>query len=121
MSVPAAQIRDPQTYAIIGAAMEVHAHLGCGFLEIVYRDALEIELLSRNIPCPREIEISVFYQGQKLQHEYRADFICFNEIIVEIKAIKTINPIERAQLLNYLKATGYHSGLLLNFDATSLE
>jgi len=111
---------DPQTYAIIGAAMEVHNHLGRGFLELVYQDALEVEFKLCNIPYEREADLSILYKGQKLEGKYRADFICFDNVIVELKAIKQITNIERAQIINYLKATGYPVGLLINFAEGSL-
>jgi len=113
--------RDPQTYAIIGAAMEVHRQLGCGFLEAVYQDALAKELALRDVPFKREVELLVSYKGEPLATRYRADYICFDEIIVELKAASTLTPTDVAQLLNYLKATGYHRGLLLNFGARSLQ
>ena len=111
--------RDPQTYAIIGAAMEVHSQLGCGFLEAVYQEALAMAL--RNIPFRREVELLITYKGEPLATMYRADFICYGEIIVELKAISNITPVEVSQLINYLKATGCHRGLLLNFGTQSLQ
>ncbi|MCO6450724.1 MAG: GxxExxY protein [Caldilineales bacterium] len=112
---------DPQTYAIIGAAMEVHNQLGSGFLEAVYQEALHIELVSRHIPCEREVEIPIQYKGRKLNTAYRADFICYESVVVELKAIKAITSIEEAQVINYLLATGYSVALLVNFGAQSLE
>src|SRR4051812_8015591 len=109
-----AETRDPQTYAIIGAAMEVHRHLGCGFLEPVYQEALALELAARGIPFLREIELPVFYKAQRLKSYYKADFICFERIIVELKALSRIGNVEDAQVINYLKATGYELGLLIN-------
>jgi GxxExxY protein len=116
-----AEENDPRTYAIIGAAMEVHRHLGCGFLEQVYQEAMEIELAARNIPFSRQIELVIAYKGQALKCGYRADFICFESVIVELKALSQIGGIEDAQVINYLKATGFHVGLLLNFGARSLQ
>lgn len=113
--------RDPQTYAIIGAAMEVHSQLGCGFLEAVYQEALAKELDLRGIPFKREVELLIGYKGEPLAARYRADFICYDEIIVELKAISSLMPADVAQLINYLKATGCHRGLLLNFGAQSLQ
>ena len=113
--------QDPDTYAIIGVAMEVHRELGCGFLEVPYQEALARELSEKAIPFAREVSLPIFYKGRPLDCLYRADFICFGAVIVELKAIKTIGPVEEAQLLNYLKATGHERGLLLNFGAASLQ
>lgn len=115
------QSQDPRTYAIIGAAMEVHRELGPGFLEAVYQEALAIELSVRGIPFQREVELPIAYKGKTLQTAYRADFICYDEVVIELKSIKQLGVIEEAQLLNYLKATGYQVGLLINFGAASLE
>lgn len=113
--------RDPQTYAIIGAAMEVHTTLGCGFLEAVYQDALEREFIDRGIPYSREEELRVPYKGKLLPSRYRADFICHGCILVETKALKKLTEIEDAQVLNYLKILQFHRALLFNFGAVSLE
>lgn len=113
--------RDPQTYAIIGAAMEVHRELGRGFFEPVYQEALALEMAARNIPHRREAELPVFYNGQRLNCEYRADFVCFDTVIVELKAVSALAPAHEAQVLNYLKATGLEVGLLVNFGAESLQ
>ena len=115
------QSEDPRTYAIIGAAMEVHRELGPGFLEAVYQEALAIELSLRGILFQREVELPIAYKGKTLQTAYRADFICYDEVVIELKSIKQLGVIEEAQLLNYLKATGYQVGLLINFGAASLE
>ena len=113
--------RDPRTYKIIGAAMEVHRQLGCGFLEPVYQEAFALELKSREIPYSRELKFPVSYKGQRLLNHYRPDFICFDSVIVELKALNSLSSVEDSQLINYLKVTGYHTGLLLNFGAKSLQ
>ena len=113
--------RDQQTYAIIGAAMEVHHHLGHGFLEAVYQEALAKEFALRSIPFLREVELPVFYKGELLVCKYRADFICYGEVIVELKTLGVLSGIEEAQVLNYLKATGIQRALLINFGALTLE
>ena len=113
--------QDPQTYAIIGSAMAVHTELGCGFLEAVYQDALEKELFARQIPFVREQTIPVFYKGQPLSTPYRADFVCYGSIIVELKALKKLTEIEDAQVLHYLKATRLERALLFNFGSSQLE
>ena len=115
------QDRDPQTYAIIGAAMDVHRYLGPGFLEGVYQEALAIELANRAIPFEREAGLTVMYKAQPLVCHYRADFICYGEIIVEIKAQRSLGTSEEAQVLNYLKVTGFQRSLLINFGGSSLE
>jgi GxxExxY protein len=113
--------KDPRAYSIIGAAMEVHRQLGCGFLEAVYQEAFAHELSLRSIPYRREVELPILYKGNKLSTSYRADFICFDSVIVELKALANLSSVEEAQVLNYLKATGHEIGLLLNFGTTSLE
>lgn len=112
--------RDPETYAILGAAMEVHRELGCGFLEAVYAEALDFELEERRIPHEREQAIPIRYKSRLLPANYRADFVCLGSIIVEIKALAALGGVEEAQLLNYLKATGLPRGLLINFGTPSL-
>ena len=110
-----------KTYGIIGAAMSVHTELGMGFLEAVYGDALAIELERRHIPCEREKSIHIMYKGQKLNHYYVADFLCYGDIIVELKAVEQIQSVHMAQVLNYLSATGYKLALLINFGEKSLK
>ena len=112
---------DPRTYAIIGGAMEVHRQLGCGFLEPVYQEALSIELATRRIPFRREVKLPIQYKGQCLSTAYNADFICFETVVVELKALARLSGTEESQVINYLKATDYEVGLLLNFGARSLE
>lgn len=113
--------RDPQTYAIIGVAMEIHRQLGHGFLEAVYQEAAVIEFPLKQIPFEREINLPVKYKNVSLPVHYRADFVCFSEIIVEFKALSRLSSVEEAQLLNYLKATGLKRGLLINFGTSSLQ
>jgi GxxExxY protein len=112
---------DPNTYAIIGAAMEVHRQLGCGFLEPVYQEALSLELDQRHIPFRREVKLRLDYKGHRLDAKYSVDFVCFDSVVVELKALTRLSGTEEAQVINYLKATGYEVGLLLNFGARSLE
>ena len=112
---------DPRTFAIIGAAMEVHKLLGCGFLEAVYQEALSIEFAKRNIPFKREVRLPIHYKGQLLSTSYCVDFICFDSVIVELKAVTHMTGTEESQVINYLKATGYETGLLLNFGGRSLQ
>jgi GxxExxY protein len=112
---------DPQTYAIIGAAMEVHRELGHGFLEAVYQEALAVELTARKIPFQREAPLLVKYKGQPLACAYKADFICYGEILVELKAIERLGDPEKSQVINYLNATKFTRALLFNFGSPSLE
>ena len=113
--------RDPRTYRIIGAAMEVHRQLGCGFLEPVYQEALALELKNCDVPYSRELRFPVSYKGHPLHTRYRPDFVCFDSVIVEVKALSRLSSVEESQVINYLKVTGYHTGLLLNFGASSLQ
>jgi len=113
--------RDERTFAIIGAAMEVHRQLGCGFLEAVYQEALTLEPGARGIPSRREVQLPISYKGQKLNITYRTDFVCYDSVIVELKALAKIGGTEEAQILNYLKASECEIGLLLNFGTPSLE
>ena len=113
--------RGARTHAIIGAALEVHRLLGSGFLEAVYQEALGKEFSLRNIPFRMQCEIPVFYKGEILATTYRADFICFDSVILELKAIRQLTVIEEAQVLNYLKASGLRVALLFNFGAPSFQ
>lgn len=104
-----------ESYKIGGAIFAVHQTLGCGFLERVYQDALEIEFKDRHIPYEREKEIKIMYKGKPLGEPYRADFVCYGKIIVELKAVDELCSVHRSQVVNYLKATGFKLGLLVNF------
>ncbi len=107
-----------EVYAIAGAAMEVYWELGTGFLEPVYQEALEIELGRRQIPFEAQKRLTILYKGQPLQKEYAADLVCYEQIIVELKTHDRLIPADLAQLLNYMKATGMHVGLLFNFGSS---
>ena len=113
--------KDSETYAIIGAAMEVHRQLGHGFLEAVYQEALALEFATRSIPFQREVPLPVNYKGKQLVCSYRADFLCCETVVVETKAIGQLSGNDEAQLINELKATGLNRGLLINFGGPSLE
>ena len=106
-----------EVYAIIGAAMEVYNQLGPGFGEAIYQDATEIEVEIRKIPYLPQQEVYVFYKGQQLKSFFKPDLICFEKIVVELKALDRLTSLEESQLLNYLKATGMPIGLLINFGA----
>jgi GxxExxY protein len=114
-------LNDPETYAIIGAAMAVHSELGCGFLEAVYKASLAIELRRRTIPFEREVALPILYKGELLPLSYRVDFICAHAVIVEVKAHEALADVDLAQAINYLRAARLERGLLLNFGGSSLE
>lgn len=104
-----------ESFRILGAAFHVYKTLGCGFLEAVYQECLEIEFQNRLIPYQSQPELELFYETRKLKQRYRADFICFEKIIVEIKAVSSLCDEHFAQTLNYLNATGMKLGMVLNF------
>lgn len=110
-----------EAYKIIGAAMEVHKELGPGFLEAVYQEALEIELHKQKIPYEREKLMNIFYRGIKLKKRYAADYVCYDKIIVEVKALSALSSDHESQILNYLKTTSLKLGLLINFGTKSLQ
>ncbi|MBR1733532.1 MAG: GxxExxY protein [Alloprevotella sp.] len=110
-----------EVYAIIGAAMAVHRELGCGFLEAVYQEALAMELTTRGIPYVREPRLSLTYHGQLLKKYYTPDFICYSQVIVELKSVEYLNRVHEYQLLNYLKTAKLPTGLLINFGEPSLK
>lgn len=104
-----------ESYAIMGACFSVYKDKGCGFLEAVYQECLEIEFEFQRIPFVNQKTLDLFYRGRKLNSIYKPDFICFDKIIVELKAVQNITEEHKAQVINYLKATGYELGLLVNF------
>lgn len=104
-----------EVFAIVGAAIEVHRALGPGFLEAVYAEAFAKEMALAGIPFEQEVLLQIQYKGEPLKKTYRADFVAFGAILVELKAADGLGEADRAQLLNYLKATGHPVGVLLNF------
>jgi len=114
-------ILSDKTFNIIGAAMEVHNTIGCGFTEPIYQEAFEEELRLRGIPYQREKAFNIVYKGKVLKKEFRPDFICYDEIIVKLKAVQDIVDEYYSQVYNYLKATGLRLGMLINFGKKSLE
>jgi GxxExxY protein len=119
--IPNAVARDPESYDVIGIAMRIHRELGGGFYEQVYKEAMKIEFRQANIAFQYEVELPIFYRGEKLPCVYRADFICYERLLLEVKAIRQLAQPERAQTLHYLKATRFERGLLLNYGGSSLE
>jgi GxxExxY protein len=109
-----------ESFKIIGACMKVHRSLGAGFLEAVYEEALEKEFQIQNIPFKKQVKLELFYDNQKLKKQYRADFVCYDTIILEIKAVVQIPIVFNAQLKNYLKCTKMELGMLINFGTPSL-
>jgi len=114
-------VPDSETYLIIGAAMEVHRVLGCGFLEAVYRGALLAELLLKGIPARTEVRFPVHYKNGVLPVYYCADLVCFDSVIVEIKAASGLTRVDEAQAINYMKVSGLKRALVLNFGLRSLQ
>jgi len=110
-----------ESYKIIGACMEVHRQLGCGFLEPAYQEALEIEFQIQGIPFAREVPLNITYKDRTLKQAYFADFICYGKIILELKAVDKLITKHEAQVINYLEATKLKLGLLVNFGQTSLQ
>ena len=105
-----------ESYRIIGACFEVYKEKGCGFVEPVYQECLEIELSLQKVPFSAQTELKLQYKGHLLDQIYKPDFICHEKIIMEIKAVSKLVDEHRAQVHNYIKATGYKLGLLVNFD-----
>ena len=113
--------KDPRTYAIIGAAMEVHGIMGPGHLEAVYHECLEIEFGLRNIPYLSKPKLEMYYKGRKLKKHYFPDFLVYKEVVVEIKSEKMLTKVDEAQIINSLKASKKKVGLLINFGEVSLS
>ncbi|MDA0284452.1 MAG: GxxExxY protein [Planctomycetota bacterium] len=104
-----------ECYKVMGACFEVYKENGCGFVEPVYQECLSLELASQQIPFEEQVELNLKYKGEPLTQTYKPDFVCFGKIILEIKAVSALNDKHRAQVQNYLKATGFKLGLLVNF------
>ncbi len=110
-----------EVYAIVGAAFEVHKELGPGFLEAVYQEALVIEFQARGIPFEKEMWMLLWYKERQLEKRYKADFVCYEKIVVELKALAQLSGNEQAKIINYLKASETRVAVLLNFGRPSLE
>jgi GxxExxY protein len=108
-------INEQETYAILGACFEVYKEKGCGFLEAVYQESLGIEFELQGIPAKPLVPLSLTYKGRMLKKSYEADFICYDKVLVELKAVSALTDEHRAQIQNYLHATGLRVGLLVNF------
>jgi GxxExxY protein len=109
-------ILEQETHRILGGCFEVYKEKGCGFVEPVYQECLELELASRGIEFLAQHQIGLSYKGRALRQTYRADFVCFGKVIVEIEAVSALTDEHRAQVMNYLRATGLRVGLLINFS-----
>ena len=120
MDAPSKIIYKDESYAIVGACMKVHRALGPGFLEAVYEEVVEKEFIVQNIPYKRQVKLELYYEGVQLKKYYRADFVCYDSIIVELKAVTQIPSVFYAQLQNYLKCTNMELGMLINFGTPSL-
>ena len=114
-------IYEQKSYKIIGACIEVHKELGSGFLEGVYQEALEMEFENLGIPFEREKELLIYYKNRKLQKRYKSDFICYNQILIELKALNQLTSEHESQIINYLKVTNLKIGFLFNFGEKSLK
>jgi GxxExxY protein len=110
-----------ESYDIIGAAMKVHGIMGPGFTEKVYQEALALEFKECDIPFQREVAIHASYKGVELEGTFVPDFICYNKIIVELKAVRELDDVHRSQAINYAKVAGYKLSILINFGDSSLE
>jgi len=120
MDAPSKILYKNESYAIIGACMKVHRALGPGFLEAVYEEVVEKEFIIQKIPYKRQVQLNLYYEGVQLKKQYRADFVCYDSIIVELKAVTQIPSVFYAQLQNYLKCTNMELGMLINFGTPSL-
>ena len=120
MDAPSKILYKNESYSIVGACMKVHRALGPGFLEAVYEEVLEKEFIIQNIPFKKQVQLNLYYEGVKLKKHYRADFVCYDSIIVELKAVAQIPSVFYAQLQNYLKCTNMELGMLINFGTPSL-
>ncbi|MBO4803868.1 MAG: GxxExxY protein [Muribaculaceae bacterium] len=112
---------EKESYAIRGCLMSVFNELGSGFLEKVYQEALEREFIEKKIPYKREAPLTIMYKGLPLQQFYIADFICYDKIIVELKAVSELTDVHSAQVFNYLKATGFDLAILVNYGEKNLK
>ena len=110
-----------ESHKIIGAAMAVHRYFGCGFTEKVYQDAFEIELKEQGIPYQREVQLHASYHGVQMTSTFIPDFICYDNIIIELKAVKELDDMHRSQTINYTKVAGFPLGILINFGESSLR
>ena len=120
MDAPSKIIYKDESYAVVGACMKVHRALGPGFLAAVYEEVVEKEFIVQNIPYKRQVKLDLYYEGVQLKKYYRADFVCYDSIIVELKAVTQIPSVFYAQLQNYLKCTNMELGMLINFGTPSL-
>ncbi|MCC6697675.1 MAG: GxxExxY protein [Candidatus Hydrogenedentes bacterium] len=113
--------RDPQTYSVIGAGMQVHGRMGCGFQESAYQSAFAVECRFQRIPFEREVKYEIQYRNETLDCCYRADFVCFGQVIVKLKVVEMLTDKHRSQIINYLKVSGLKRGVLMNFANERLE
>lgn len=112
---------EEESYKIIGICMEVHKKLGTGFLESVYQEVLQKEFVKRNVPFEQQKKLQLYYDQVELKKYFIADFVCFDKIIIEIKSVQFVNSNAKQQVINYLKATNFKLGLLINFGESSLK
>jgi GxxExxY protein len=110
-------VYEEESFLIRGACIEVHSEMGNGYLEAVYQECLEREFSTRGVPFQSQSELVLHYKGERLRQMYKPDFVCFGKIILEIKGVAAIHPEHKAQIINYLKATNFKLGLLVNFGS----